>query len=451
LEFDEGGQSMATAPKRVKTASSKGSILKDIAVRLIWIFVGMVVVLTVQEPLKRRWEKRQVPDQTLKEADGLRLQFTEPGITAAIEKSKPLAENAKLSSDVRSRAYVELSRAYSDLAALRYRMGLARGAYPDLALSAAVEASRFAKGRPAEVALAYAVDAIETYPDHGEKPSTKEKVSQLQRSQDPDRASQLDVRYLEWQSTASPSAGAFPDAFNPEETSDVRILIDVGLSYAVGEASHNPIDKEKLKRSSEICHRAATLQPQNALAHFCLGYSEMVRGNPSQAQTEYKRAIEDADQFPRARNNLGYAYALQGEWKAAFEQFDAAVRTPEAPIQARITWLNNLAGSYLERHETDAACEKWGDAMQLPGGEQDFKVEEGMALCAWIRGDGPMARKYYKRSADLAIQQGITLWKIDSFKKNLSPVELPLVTAIINSCKTKAPAKSPGGNPDPCS
>ena len=277
------------------------------------------------------------------------------------------------------------------------------------------------------IALAYAYESDEA--EQVPKPATKAKVLELLASHPNDP----DVRYLEWLVGAGEGAESYVDKLEPESVSDLRILIDVGMDYAARGGRPGKAREENIKRASDFCNRAVMIAPENALALFCRGYIAGMRNNLVEARDFYKKALDREPEFPRARNNLGFAYAGLVDYQNARTEFEAAAMTPGAPIKSKALWLHNLGEAYLELGNNDKACETWRQASQLPRITATYLTEWGLALCAYSEGNLEKARQHYSQAASLGAAQKVDLRKVATVQGwNAGPKELEIAKGLVS-------------------
>jgi Flp pilus assembly protein TadD len=168
--------------------------------------------------------------------------------------------------------------------------------------------------------------------------------------------------------------------------------------------------------------------PNDALAHYHLGFAYGMVGRSAEEIDEYQKAVtlglHNWDLFL----NLGMAYVAQGELADAAEALEyAALRAPERPETHF-----NLALVYEAEHRLSEALKEITIARRLSPDDQDIENTNAV-LCAEM-GDVHCARMlwthlaqagYSPARANLAI-----LTRITSPGRNLSPLieRPPLVT-----------------------
>jgi len=395
--------------------------------------VGVVLALTLQRPiehwLNQREQSTKQINQLLASAENDRATFTETGFNSSIDKYNSVSSRP---GPIRAIALQGLSRTYSDWTALRFRLGLSRGSYPDKALTYALRAAAVApKDVYTELAIAHAYQALGRYSN--ERAAAKAKVIELLDHKYSDAGVQFELNYLDWISAASNDGKSFPDRLDPNNVANVRVLVDAGMDLAErGRKSTSPQRDQYLKRASEFCNRAVLVQPGNQVGSFCLGYVAMVLDNKLEAIRQYGLAVQGTSEFPRAHNNLGFIYAGDGQFSAAAEQFDAAVKTLDAPTTSLGLWLYNLGAAYLESSANDKAISVWRRAAELPGAGDSYPTEWGLAMSYYIGNKPQNALEHYRRAVELASKENINLTDIHAFEQsNAGPRELAIARQLI--------------------
>ncbi len=408
-------------------------MLREILKGLAWAIVAVLLALALQRPiekwLEKRAEARRIPHQVLVDAESDRGRWTQATLQSASQKYQSLLQSAP---EIRTQAYQGLSRTYSDWSALRFRLGLARGNYPDRALAYAFEAQRVAPQTvESEIALAYAFESLEAGGD--KKTATRVKAQSLIEN----GAGGPDLEYLRWVTHADKQAESYPDRVDPETITNLRILVDLGMHFRREARKQSGPQKENLlKRATNSCDRASLLAPGNPIALFCQGYIAAEMGNIPQAREDYAKALQFEPDFPRARNNLGYTYAADGDFKDAKNLFEAAVVTLDAPLDSKATWLQNLGSAYLELNQSDKACDAWKQAAQLPGAGDSFLAFWGLSLCSYVRKDLKQSLEYYRKAVELGRKEKekYDLTNLSSFQEfKVGPKELQIAKDLIKA------------------
>ena len=387
---------------------------------------------------KRRAAAKQ-PAGVLREADVERLAFNQKAIQLAITKYNSVLATSGLSKELQAYAYRGLSRAYSDLTALEFRLGLPRDVDPTVPSQYAESAARLdPKASSAnDIARAYALDNIKVYETGigAENPDVDNQIRSIMLKllprADLNAQEKLDVGYLAWHTRATEQATTFPGQLNFNNVSSIRILTDVGLHYL------DPGSKD-IQRSSAICSRAVVVDSSNQVAQYCLGYADDEAGRFRDAEEHFEKALHGTNEdpyFPRARNNLGATYFYEGRYRDARNQIQCAVGTPGAPPKLRTFWLYNLGEIDLELGHADDACSEWREAADLPRSDAEFAAAWGLTQCEYLNlATRSSALRRYATAVRLACAQGYDLTDIKTFQKwHAGPQELGIATALIQS------------------
>jgi Tfp pilus assembly protein PilF len=412
--------------------------MKETWRKLLWALIGALigsgVTLAVTNPIIRAVQaykdKHRAPQAILEQAREERAQLAEATLSNAESKYTSLLDQA---ADLKAQALSGLSRTYSELALIKYWRGASRSDYPEKAESFALQAFRLApQASDTGIALAYAYDSTEAL--QPEESATHKKVLELLTN----GINNLDTQYLNWTSGA-PEAKSFPDDLRPRDISDLRILIDVGLHFAKLADDDRDLSKQQLyiSRAQQFLTRAGEINHDNSLVLFTQGYLSAIKGNLVEARDYYVKALEREPEFPRARNNLGYVYAAQKDFKNASEQFQSAVLAITAPARSRHRYLFNLGFAHLELGDPDASRD-WEQAFALPGADTDDPWHFYMlAVHDYINGQKAQASEHFRTAIQLGSKQGIDLKDVSTFEKKqkAGPKELQIDKDLIQMTK----------------
>jgi tetratricopeptide (TPR) repeat protein len=427
--------------------AASNSRLRRVLRDLFWVLLGVVLSAAVSMTIvwyKDRRIRNREPEAILDQADTERRRLTEGELAAAVVDYKSvlglIETNRSLDHATKQRLKVRalsgISRTYSDWATLRHWRGLSRRDNPEIAKHYAEQALAIAPNEAqARVAEAYAYEAFgepsalnNDSADSAavpEKLTAKDKVNKLV----PQGINNLDSRYLAW--LASKKTNSFPSELRPEEVSDVRILVDVGLHFA------KRAEKQSEKRmdidAGEHCLAfAAHFGPNNPVVLFTKGYLSAAKENLAEAQDYYEEALRQEPEFPRARNNLGFTYAAKRDYLNAQNQFDAAAQTVGAPAASVRTWLYNLASASLEVGDYERACDSWKKASAIPEQNNDPREFLGLAMCDYTKGNKISAIANFR----LAVKANKQPIDVSWFKeRRAGPKELEIANALIQMAK----------------
>jgi tetratricopeptide (TPR) repeat protein len=379
---------------------------------------GFFIQKPVRDYLHSQEERRLAPEKLIADADNVRGAFAESGFVRAVSEYqralKLIGANGSGGErcsrrDLCAQAYQGLSRTYADWSIVKLRLGLAVGDYPQRAVSYALRAARYApQTLETDLAMAYALESAEPA-GQAVKAKLREMEGRYPQNQD--------VQYLAWMARSDPSAEQFEDAASPDDVTDVRMLIDIGIRCAMPPKPFQARRKEgELARASRFCDAARQRAPQNPLGPFCSGYAAASGKNWEEAKRFFDSALEREPDFPRAQNDLGVALAVEGKYREAAREFEAAALTVGVPEGNEVPWLYNLGSARLEAGENKKACTAWRQASSLPGASTDFLVPWGLSVCDWAMRRESQARGEYCQAVALAKKKGVDLTKISTFE-----------------------------------
>jgi tetratricopeptide (TPR) repeat protein len=399
-----------------------------------------VFTLHFTDPERRkhqeREQRRRAPIEVLNRADDERRRLTENELNSAVEKYKsllPVIDDPEFPLDQTSklRMYVGLSRAYSDLAMVRYWRGLSTADYPEQAQSYASKAVSDAPEAPDSlIALAYAYDAAEL---GKAKSATKAKVIAILNK----GINTPEVQYLAYNCEANEEAKSFLDKVHAQDVSDLRILIDLVIDFGKSASTH-PTEKEKyISRSEEFLERAVYINRENPLVLFSHGYLSAIKGNYIEARDYYLQAVAHEPEFPRARNNLGFTYAADRDYLNAKKQFGAACQTASLPNRSLRRCFLNLASASLETGNNDEACRAWKRVSEIPDANQDPETFIGLAMCHYVTNEEKkVAISDFCRAVKLGKEQNLDLLNASWFEQQKAgPKELEIAKALVQRAK----------------
>jgi tetratricopeptide (TPR) repeat protein len=400
---------------------------------IILVIVAFILGVVLEEPGTKAWGQIRDwwrPERKLERVDSVRRRITEPDLRTATMQYRRLLDEPGITEPTKAKVYQGLSRTYSDWCYLNFRRGLASR---DLALTAkdcAEKSGRIVSGAwETGIALAYAFFWLEA--DEKSKPQTAAQVAELQKT----HADDFDVQYLTWLLDKKPSA--FPKRLDAQQNPSLPPLIDVAQRL-LAEASRKPQREEKAilwKTAESYLGTAENSFPGNPLILFFRGYLAQVSGDAASARDYYLKTLDKDPNFPRARDNLGVVYAINGQLDEARLQFEAAAATPNAPAQAQLFALGNLGETYWEQGRSDRACTTWANARILPGSEEDLPSLVHLALCAYGK-DVQGCRRYYREAIKAGKTVGLDLRRVSTFEKEWhpGPNELSAIKGMLTNC-----------------
>lgn len=130
-----------------------------------------------------------------------------------------------------------------------------------------------------------------------------------------------------------------------------------------------------------IIHRdVVRLHPDDALAHYHLGFAYGMVGLRTEELKEYRTAAELGLHQWDLFLNLGLAYYEQQKWPAAAAAFERAVRLGPEQVQAHL----NLALAYEREHRLGEALREISTSRLLAPGNVDA-ANTNAVICAEMR------------------------------------------------------------------
>lgn len=110
---------------------------------------------------------------------------------------------------------------------------------------------------------------------------------------------------------------------------------------------------------------AASLQPNNPVAHNFIGLTYLARGEAAAAVEAFTKALSLAPTYTDARNNRGVAYRSLGQLTLAESEFLAALQ--DRTYANRVSVFFNLGSLYLAQGKLEAAEENLKKASGATG------------------------------------------------------------------------------------
>lgn len=390
--------------------------------RLFWAVLGAVLGAFLSPVVSATLENLKGPEATLAEARRHQALMTPESLNLALSSYESLLEDPKLKLD----AMRGMSRAHADYATLNYWRGLPITDHSEHALNFAMSALAISPPSPENTrALAYAYDCREL--SDGDKEVAKSKVQELIAQGHDD----LEVKYLAWLVELDDASAQFFSEVDPGSIHSFRILFDGAMDLIFRAMAESDAGQREmlLGRAQRFLERAQALSPDHGMVYFGFGYRASVAGNQVESRDFFARAIEEMPRFPKARNNLGYAYAAQGQFHEAEEQFQAAIDGTAATLWLR---LRNLAYTRLEVGKPEAFCDGVQQAGNLPEMKPHYALYD-KALCSAARADWSQADAEYEEAAAAAAENDLDFWDLSTMKGwNAGPEELRLAQDLIS-------------------
>lgn len=102
------------------------------------------------------------------------------------------------------------------------------------------------------------------------------------------------------------------------------------------------------------------------------GNNEFEKSNYSEAESNYRKALEVRNNMPEATFNLGDAVYEQKRFDEAGKQFQLSAQT-NADVGVKAKAYHNLGNTYLQQKKWEDAVKAYKNALKLNPGDQDTK------------------------------------------------------------------------------
>ena len=188
-------------------------------------------------------------------------------------------------------------------------------------------------------------------------------------------------------------------------------LVELGeleVRYALAQLYVKLNDLEK----AEIeCHKILEKDPQDANAHFYIGYIYSESSKEDNAIKEFSRAIELNPSHSSAMNSLSYLYALRGE------NLDYALSLVKKALEfdpSNSAYLDTLGWVYFKKGDMENALRYLENASVLA---KDAEIYEHLGDVYMEMGKLSDARKNWRRSLELDSGRESVKEKIKNIKK----------------------------------
>jgi len=136
----------------------------------------------------------------------------------------------------------------------------------------------------------------------------------------------------------------------------IVFIVIVG-AYTAGTITRNNAWQDNFNLWSDTVKKS----PDSEMAHNNLGVAYASQGQWDRAITEYQTALRLKPEFSKTHYNLGVAYASQGQWDRAIAEYQTTLRLKPDYIEAH----NNLGLAYASQGQWDRAIAEFQTALRL--------------------------------------------------------------------------------------
>jgi Tfp pilus assembly protein PilF len=134
-----------------------------------------------------------------------------------------------------------------------------------------------------------------------------------------------------------------------------------GANKSLFEKSQKAVDEKKYDEASDFLTRLVAIDAKDFQAWTELGTVQLLRNNLVEAETDYRRAIQERPTFSLALLNLGRLLSIQKKYEAAIEPLDQAVKLSSTSAEANFL----LGEAYLQIKKGSKAVPYLNEAARL--------------------------------------------------------------------------------------
>ena len=150
-----------------------------------------------------------------------------------------------------------------------------------------------------------------------------------------------------------------------------------------------------LPAAQSICDRLLADEPDHVAALFLASLIDYQRGDPRRAVERLSRLVRLRPSFAEAHNNLGNAFAADGQLAHAEQAFRQALRQKPRYAEA----LNNLGNALRDQRRLDEALDAYARALEERPDYAECHNNLGIALARKKQYD--LASRSYRRALEL--------------------------------------------------
>jgi len=165
-------------------------------------------------------------------------------------------------------------------------------------------------------------------------------------------------------------------------------------------AANRAMQRGDVEQAAALYREAVKTNPDDALAHYNLGFALVRLGHPEEAETEFRKTLEIDPKNRDAHFNLATSLARKDQWAEAAEHFRRSYELDPRDHPAHLEWARAL----LAMGQDDAAEKELAAVIdECESYEKDVMAEAHVLLGGLAaRGDDPeTAAREYRQAAEL--------------------------------------------------
>lgn len=129
------------------------------------------------------------------------------------------------------------------------------------------------------------------------------------------------------------------------------------------------------------------------------GNKQYEKDNYTDAEAEYKKALDKKNNMPEAIFNLGDAVYKQKRYEEAIKQFQLSAQTnPDPKVKAQA--YHNLGNTYLEQKQWEDAAKAYKESLKLNAGDKDTKYNLAYANAMMVQQKNQQKQDKDKKDKD---------------------------------------------------
>jgi TolB-like protein/Flp pilus assembly protein TadD len=191
-------------------------------------------------------------------------------------------------------------------------------------------------------------------------------------------------------------------ALNP---ADVRARVAIANVDIAGALSFSPDDRvERLVGAETALHEALCLDPENAIAHLCLGIVQIHTNRAADGIRECERALELNRNLVNAHGHIGYAKIMLGRAEETEAHIQAALRLSPRDVHVYL-WCMYAGAAKLNLNKDDEAVNWLRRSIEI---NRKFAISHFLLAAALTR-LGRVQQARSETQAGLAIDPSFTI------------------------------------------